>query len=242
MNIYILEEVIDKWIYWNQSLWLITISDWQRNDFTIADKNLWATVVWNDWDTVSASNCGNYYQWGNNYWFPFTWSVTTSSTQVDTTWYWPWNYYESSTFILNSNNWSNPVNNNLWWAWTWWNYETMRWPCAEWYHVPWSREMSNLKWAFNSIFSSYDNFHKYLKIPPNWFRSESTWDVSYQWQYWYIWTCVLSNPKWWMLSFNSNWTNLTIDERSTSRWWAIRPFSNVVVKPDSTWTILYQPS
>jgi hypothetical protein len=52
--------------------------------------------------------------------FPFSWSITTSSSQVNTTWYWPWNYYSSSTFITQSSrpfNWINPANNNLrWWV------------------------------------------------------------------------------------------------------------------------------
>lgn len=108
------------WIFWNQTEWLISItSDW-TTWYTIQDKNLWATTVYNNWDTLSESNCGKYYQWGNNYWFAWTWSVTTSSTQVNAQNYWPWNYYESSTFITWNNDWSSVHNNNLRW-WTDWN-------------------------------------------------------------------------------------------------------------------------
>lgn len=106
-------------IYHNSTLWLISISDDGANRITIADKNLWATVVYNDGDTLSEANCGKYYQWWNNYGFPFTWAVTTSSTQVDASNYWPWNYYSSSTFISNNTNydWSSVSNPNLrWWA------------------------------------------------------------------------------------------------------------------------------
>lgn len=107
------------WIFWNNTEWLISISwDW-TNWITIADKNLWATTVYNDWDTFSEANCGNYYQRWNNYWFPFTWTVTTSSTQVDASTYWPWNYYLSDTFITVSGSRSNPVNDNLRWWVTW---------------------------------------------------------------------------------------------------------------------------
>ena len=106
------------WIFWSSADWLISLSsDWDIW-ITIQDKNLWATTVWNSWDTLSEANCGKYYQWWNNYWFPFTWSVTTSSTQVNASSYWPWNYYSSSTFITRSSSpyrWDSTDNANLWW-------------------------------------------------------------------------------------------------------------------------------
>jgi hypothetical protein len=107
------------WIFYNATLWLISISwDW-TNWITITDKNLWATVVYNSWDTLSEANCGYLYQWGNNYWFSYNWDVATSSTSVDASDYGPWNYYSSSTFIKGSWAWSNPVNWNLRWWVTW---------------------------------------------------------------------------------------------------------------------------
>ena len=109
------------WIYHNSTLWLISISwDW-KSWATIADKNLWATIVYDSGDTLSESNCGWYFQWGNNYTFPFTWAVTTSSTKVDASAYWPWNYYSSSTFIKVSTKASRNSTNNInlrWWE-TW---------------------------------------------------------------------------------------------------------------------------
>lgn len=111
------------WIFWSSADWLISLSsDWQTW-ITIADKNLWATTVWNSWDTLSQSNCGKYYQWGNNYGFPFSWSVTTSTTRVDASAYWPWNYYSSSTFIIrNTDAWDTTANNNLWGGVDWSKY------------------------------------------------------------------------------------------------------------------------
>lgn len=106
------------WIYHNSSLWLISASSDWTTWVTIADKNLWATEVYNYLDNLSENNCGWYFQWWNNYMFPFSWSVTTSSTKVDTTNYWPNNYYNSSTFITASSspyNWSSVLNQNLWW-------------------------------------------------------------------------------------------------------------------------------
>lgn len=110
----------DAWIYHNSTLWLISLStDWTTR-ITIADKNLWATST----DISSTDSYWYYYQWGNNYWFATTWSVTTSATPVDATWYWPWNYYNSSTFITASHwtywyYWQSTLNQNLWWWETW---------------------------------------------------------------------------------------------------------------------------
>ena len=113
------------WIFHNPTDWLISISSDGTTWYTMADKNLWATTVYNYWDTLTEANCGKVYQWWNNY--GFSWDenydisqITQSSTQVDVTWYWPWNYYESSTLITtnprqsSANDW-----NNLWWWVTW---------------------------------------------------------------------------------------------------------------------------
>ena len=110
------------WIFWSSADWLISLSSDWITWITIADKNLWATTVWNSWDTLSETNCGKYYQWGNNYWFPRTWTVTTSSTRVNASTYWPWNYYSSSTFITVSSSpyrWDSTDNGNLRWWETW---------------------------------------------------------------------------------------------------------------------------
>jgi len=106
------------WIFWSSADWLISLSSDGTTWITIMDKNLWATTVWNSWDTLSEANCGKYYQRWNNYGFPRTWSVTTSSTLVDASNYWPWNYYSSSTFITRSSSpyrWDTTDNANLWW-------------------------------------------------------------------------------------------------------------------------------
>ena len=105
------------WIFRNQTEWIISItSDWTTG-YTIQDKNLWATTVYNYGDTLSATNCGNLYQWWNNY--GFTWWVdpsNTSTTVVDASGYGPGNYYNSSTFITVSGDWSSVHTDNLrWW-------------------------------------------------------------------------------------------------------------------------------
>lgn len=110
------------WIFWNQTEWLISITNWTTG-YTIMDKNLWATTVYNNGDTLTQANMWNMYQWWNNYWFPSTWTISnTSPTQVDASDYWPntenW-YYSSDTFIKWNNDWSSVQNDDLWWWVTW---------------------------------------------------------------------------------------------------------------------------
>ena len=105
-------------IFSNATLWLVSISgDW-ANWITIADKNVWATTVYSYLNSLSEANCGKYFQRGNNNWFAWDWSVTTSSSTVDASSYWPWNYYNSSTFITQQS-WDSSNNNDLWWGVTW---------------------------------------------------------------------------------------------------------------------------
>lgn len=105
------------WVFHNTSLWLISISaDW-INWITIADKNLWATTVWNSWNSMSQSNVWKYYQRWNNYGFNRG-SQSARAGTVNTTWYWPWNYYSSSTRYIgvwdtSSEHWYDPINRDL---------------------------------------------------------------------------------------------------------------------------------
>lgn len=155
------------WIFHNPEEWVISISSDGTNRITIADKNLWATTVYNDWDNLSESNCGWYFQRWNNYMFHWTWN-TTSSTLVDTTGYWPWNYYNDSTFITTIEvDWSTVDNNDLWWDTT--NTLIARqWPCDSWYHVPTESESTALVNAMTTLgidTSNGDCVKAYLKMP-----------------------------------------------------------------------------
>ena len=108
------------WIFWSSTDWLISLSSDWNTWITIADKNLGATTVWNSEDTLSEANCGKYYQRWNNYGFPRTWTIANqSTTQVDASAYWPWNYYSSDTFIKYNGRWDTTDNWNLWWWETW---------------------------------------------------------------------------------------------------------------------------
>lgn len=114
------EEEDECEVYHNATLWLITVHYYSTDDGwirkTMADKNLWATVLYNYWDTQSTANCGYIYQHWNNYWFDPQWTISTSSTVVDCTWYWPWNYYSNST--MRTSNWNQTNRNMRWWE-TW---------------------------------------------------------------------------------------------------------------------------
>ena len=240
MNVYIWQEAVVG-IFHNPSLWLISITDW-TDLITISDKNLWASNVYNYWDTLSESNCGKFYQRWNNYWFPFTWATTKSSSQVNAQNYWPWNYYNSSTFIT-VNYWDSSSNTNLRWGTTWTN-EAMKWPCSSWYHIPKSSELKSLKdvwiniWAWTSTWVT--NFSQYLKAPLSW--NLFSWNGTHvsNWTSWYFWSSERASYAY-AQYFISSWISDWNSGYQSAIWLPIRPFANIPVEPDNTWTILYQP-
>jgi len=208
--------------------WEITIRNGDYS-ITIADKNLWATSVYNTWDTLSETNCGKYYQWWNNYWFAWSWTLTdTSNTKVDTSGYWPSNYYSSNIFINLSWDWSNPSNNNLRWSTT--NTEVARqWPCPSWWHIPDTTEWGNLFNFYDTVFwwytPSWSWWKTAFKIPDTW-RRESASSTKSQWTEWYYWTT----------SYRFSWQADAAYFRSSQHWsinsnyrttaMSIRPFKN----------------
>ena len=230
------------WIYHNATLWLISMSSDGSNWITISDKNLGATTVWNSWDTLSQANCGKYYQWGNNYGFPFTWSVTTSSTRVNAQNYWPWNYYNSSTFITYNWAWDTTDNWNLWGGVTWTN-EAMKWPCASWFHVPLKTEwqaVRDVRVALGGWSSDWTNFWIALKLPIVGWRIGSS-AIAYG---------QGSNGTYWSSSrYNANNAyRLTLNQFAITPQdsgairadgYPVRPFKNEAVQPDTSRTKLY---
>ena len=97
--------------------WYISISwDWSTR-ITIADKNVWATSVYNG--STSAATSWSFFQRWNNHKFPYAGVVgSTTAEKVDVSKYWPWRYYSGQTFITTSSSgnldWADPSNNNLW--------------------------------------------------------------------------------------------------------------------------------
>jgi len=231
------------WIYHSPDLWLISLSSDWTNWITIADKNLGATEVYEDGDTLSEANSGKYYQWWNNYGFPFTGAVTTSSGQVNAQNYWPWNYYSSSTFIT-TNPRDSSWNSNLWWSVTWTN-GAMKWPCSEWYHIPTKSEWQTIinnwitMWAW--AFDWYVNFVSYLKMPLAWWLINGS--PMFSDSYWYYWVSEEYNVNYaYRLDVD---VNPKIDVQTyawKNAWFSIRPFANTPVQPDDSWTVLYPTS
>lgn len=230
-------------IYHSPEQWLISLSSDWTNWITIADKNLWATQVYNDGDTLSQTNCGNYYQWWNNYGFPFTWATITSSATVNAWSYWPWNYYSSSTFVT-TNPRDNSNNDNLRW-WVTWTNEAMKWPCDIWFHIPTKDEWQDIinawitMWAWTSNW--YANFISYLKTPLAWWLIN--WSPMLSDSYWYYWVSQQYNTQYaYRLDVD---VNPKIDVQSYSWknvWFSIRPFANTPVQPDDSRTVLYTTS
>ena len=230
-------------IYHNPTAWLISLSSDGTNRTTIADKNLGATQVYNDGDELSQDNCWNYYQWGNNYWFPFDWNFEKDSTQVDASNYWP--YYYSDTFILTPSSprtWMTTQNNNVW-GWTTGTNEAMKWPCQEWYHIPTNNENSSMVSILGSLWLNIGNWEClriYLKIPYAWYRWESSWNPIVQWYMWWYWSSkAYNNQQAKVMEINSSQLYPNF-EWYISIGRSIRPFKNEVVIPDSSWTVLYQ--
>lgn len=248
MAIYMWREaqpITTSWIYHNSDLWLISLSSDGSNRTTIADKNLGATTVYNSWDTLSEANCGKYYQRGNNYGFPRTWSITTSTAQVNASSYWPWNYYNSSTFRTWNTTWDSSGNNNLRW-WVTWTVEAMQWPCDTWYHIPSSTERNNLYDLYRALWLSwYSNWVSYLKFPMAWERDwyQSGGSVTSQWSGGFYWSTTWGSQSYYALFIrviNNSITTPMQDMKSNGQ--SIRPFKNDAVQPDDTWTVLYQPN
>ena len=237
-------------IYHSPSLWLISLSSDWTNWITIADKNLGATQVYNSGDTLSEANCGKCYQWWNNYGFPYSWSISpTSSSQVNAQNYWPWYYYSSSTWVYWNTNWANPTNNNLWW-WVTWTNEAMQWPCDNGYHIPNSAEWENLKdmwkdmWAWGD--TSWNKLVEYLKMALLWWRNyQSPFNRVQEnstWSYRLSETLSGRDDLWKVACFtNDSITYALVSQKAWAS--AIRPFKNTPVQPDDwwDWDTLYTP-
>lgn len=245
-------------IFHNSTLWLISVTNGSDKNITMKDKNEWATVVYNDGDTLSESNCWKYYQRWNYYWFQFTWTLPkTSSTKVNTTWYGGSNPYYSDTFInAPSSDWSNPSNDNLransssayftpvelmelkelylGWKYNEWqplipgDYTLLRWPCDEWFHVPLFEERQAIISA--SISSPWEKLH----IPKGWFRNGNSWTRTNDSEA-YLW-CTTPSATYsdYIYSYNSSTMTRATSERSYG--YSIRPFRNTPIIPDETRT------
>jgi len=236
--------ITTSWIYWNETDGLISLSSDGSSWITISDKNLGATQVWNSWDTLSETNCGKYYQWWNNYGFPFTWGVTTSSTQVNASVYWPWNYYSSDTFIKYSGRWDTTDNWNLWGGVTWTN-EAMQWPAPDGFHVPLSSEWQavyNVWRALGWGSGDWTNFWIALKLPFAGLRLSYDSNVDSQGTEGRYWSSSPypsdANNSFFLYFYSSDVSPQRSSYRANG--FSVRPFKNEAVQPNDSRTVLYQ--
>lgn len=168
---------------YKESWWEIILTyTWSNTSITpeiiIADRNLWATKYYGQTWATDTEVFGNIYQWGNNYWFPNSWATNISSTQVDASWYGPWNYYSSDTFITGNWDWSSVANNNLWGDTT--NTDIARqWPCPSGWHVPSEAEFRALVNSWQAITwripAAYTAFQQHILSGLSWMLDYSTW-------------------------------------------------------------------
>lgn len=234
-------QVTTPWIYHNPDLWLISLSDDWENWITISDKNLWATIVYNDWDDLSEENCGWYFQWWNNYCFSFTWTVTTDNNQVDTTWYWPWNYYNDNTYIVWSNDWSSIQNDDLWWDVTD-TLEARQWPCNSWYHVPTESESIALVDTLAALGIDTNSGYcmkTYLKMPFSGSLNSSA-VINNQDIIAFYWSSSAYNVSHAFSLFFDSSGFLIQHGYYRANGYSVRPFKNEPVVPTLAWTAIYQ--
>jgi prepilin-type N-terminal cleavage/methylation domain-containing protein len=139
----------EDWVTHNPIEWTITVTyGWQS--IIIADKNVWATEVYN-WE-IEPTNADNppayrwkHFQWWRNVWFPITnWVLNPAQSQI------PFTQWETNpNFIWNSSlarwDWSETQEDD---AWSWVN---IKWPCDSWYHVPTTQEWKDLVGAWFAI-------------------------------------------------------------------------------------------
>ena len=175
---------------WNVFTWIgtITVSNW-IDSVTMLDRNLWANIAWT-WE----DSFWYYFQWGNNYWFLSTW-FETSDSPIDTSGYWPWNYYISWIFIniehgpsYTAYDRSNPQNDNLWWGsgdnlWSSFpldfkSAKNRQWPCPNGFHVPSLWEWDKIN---DLLWTDWNHISNSLLLPKYFLRSSSPSNVG--WDY-----------------------------------------------------------
>lgn len=138
-------------------------------------------------------------------------------------------------------------------VWEWIDsYEAMRWPCPEGYHVPTWNEFSAVfncletLWAWARLTWSRD----YLLIPYIYKRRwKWTWEVENSSSI-FLWTSEMTNntvsPSYIrnkaLAQVTSSGNGIRGSYIESSYWCQIRPFKNIPVIPNSSWTTLYDGS
>ena len=171
------EEQRNRQIVQDLELYLLA-SDQNKIHYTMMDRNMWATEVFNKYyDAPNPASLGYLYQWWNNYWFPAQWDlaqqwvfIRTSQVPKNIWSVWVPSNYASGTYYSNAGShasWMGSPSKTDWiWWWTWdtrnanwWNttLEARQWPCPVWYHVPSTLEWTTIftDWSWSNIWVSH---------------------------------------------------------------------------------------
>ena len=170
-------------------------SDTDKNHYTLMDRNMWATGIYNNnYSNPNINSLWYYYQWWNNYWFdskadnPGNLNNITGNTVDVSSYSWS-NPYESYWFVgkdSNSKNWMKSVNKNLWW-WEESDVSHRQWPCPDWYHVPSVDEWRWLVTSYSNVINGWLKLSRYLLLPAAWYRDRWFWTVgSINWNWNYV--------------------------------------------------------
>lgn len=229
---------------WQKLLWASTYSTCNQADiiicswvwkwYTISSCNIWTSNSSTDWN----SSWWNYFQWWNN--LATNWYDWFTYTLANASWYWPGNYFSSTSFIFwstdNKWDWTSVKNDNLWWYidyinWSF-NNNLLQWPCQAWYHIPIIEEwywLASAGW-WNSIWYSWNSMKTDLKLPLPGMRVQTHWWLATHWWYWYYQTSTPSWDTWYNAAYNfviNNWTDYYhINETWRTAWTSIRCFKN----------------
>lgn len=251
--------VYTPWIYHNPTRWLISISKNGTTWYTLKDKNVGATQVFNYGDAWDTNKIWLFFQWGNSYGFRIPnqqWGTydnisnyyNTSETQIDSSLY-P-SGYSSDTFITWHQFWT--IMN--WWtyeAWHLWNSSTVLDDVE--FHIPSDWDWDNVlnifeeRWLcgrYHRCAYGAESVFRYLKIPTCIIIQES-------WFFSYLWESSSNATYYWSSSSYGRWPNSVMmwtrsywsyPPDGDARWLLVREFKNTPVVPDTTRTVLYQPN
>ncbi len=216
---------------------------WTISYYTIMDRNMWATEVYNKkmWEEVNKNSYGYFYQWWNNYWFssngypkvkssekvPYVnWKNKIPSSFADSmrrTWA-PW--YEESFECYNFWWWSGDTYlNDGEWTDRW----NRRWPCTWDYYIPSVKDWSEI-YRDRSIATpliSNNQWSKDLLLPPAWHLQRTNSRLSDQWMYWYYRASSPSrDSQAYEMHFDYNWINARYWSTLNSDWNSLRCFKD----------------
>ena len=175
-------------------------STWEISHYTMMDRNMWATEVYN-WKAltwwINTWSFGWNYQYWNNYGFASildwsdnpefpNWETSTAKEipyriRINYT----WSKFANNEWITsNSWMWGESIDSNIrWWAWdeiwfNWiWGKEDRQWPCPEWYYIPSVSDWSEILVAQRNASLNYDVYSTIssdLILPPIWGRQVRT--------------------------------------------------------------------